>query len=76
VLILSGYLCPFETAAQMAVLEVTREFGERVVIRQEALSPETLQRYGVAYGVFINGRPKLSGASSEEAIRQAILEEL
>ena len=48
---------------------------ERVLIRQEALTPETLQRYGVAYGVFINGRPKLSGAATEEAIRQAIREE-
>jgi hypothetical protein len=76
VLILIGYLCPFETAAQMAVLDVAAEFGERVILRQEALSPETLRRYGVAYGVFINGRPKLSGATTEEAIRQAIVEEL
>jgi hypothetical protein len=75
ILILAGYLCPFETAGQMLLLDVAREFGERVVIRQEALTPETLQRYGVSYGVFINGRPKLSGATSEEAIRQAILEE-
>ncbi len=75
ILILAGYLCPFETATQMLLLDVAREFGERVVVRHEALSPETLQRYGVAYGVFINGRPKLGGATTEEAIRQAILEE-
>lgn len=75
ILILAGYLCPFETATQMLLLDAAREFGERVVVRQEALTPETLQRYGVAYGVFINGHPKLSGATSEEAIRQAILEE-
>ncbi len=76
ILILAGYLCPFETASQLLLLEVAREFGERVVIRQEALSIETLQRYGVAYGVFINGSPKLRGVTAEEAIRQAILEEL
>ena len=76
VLVLAGYLCPFETAAQMAVLDVAREFGARVNLREEALSPETLRRYGVAYGIFINGRPKLSGATTEEAIRQAIAEEL
>jgi GNAT superfamily N-acetyltransferase len=75
ILILAGYLCPFETAGQLLLLDVAAEFGERVVIRQEALTPETLQRYGVAYGVFINGRPKLSGAATEEAIRQAIREE-
>ncbi len=75
ILILAGYLCPFETATQMLLLDVAREFGERVVVRHEVLSPETLQRYGVAYGVFINGHPKLSGATTEEAIRQAIIEE-
>jgi len=75
ILILAGYLCPFETAGQLLLLDVAAEFGERVLIRQEALTPETLQRYGVAYGVFINGRPKLSGAATEEAIRQAIREE-
>jgi hypothetical protein len=30
----------------------------------------------VADGIFINGRPGLSGGVTEEAIRQAILEEL
>ena len=32
--------------------------------------------YGVATGVFINGRQKLTGATTEEAIRQAIVEDL
>lgn len=75
ILVVTGYLCPFETAAQIPLLEVAREFGERVVVRHEALTPETLRRYGVAYGVYINGRPKLSGATTEQAIRQAIIEE-
>ena len=76
ILILSGYLCPFEVSTQMLLLEVAREFGERVVLRQESLTPETLLRYGVASGVFINGRHKLTGATTEEAIRQAIAEEM
>jgi GNAT superfamily N-acetyltransferase len=76
ILVLSGYLCPFEMSAQVLVLEVAREFGERVVVRQEPLTPETLERYGVADGIFINGRRKLTGATTEEAIRAAILEEL
>ncbi len=76
ILILSGYLCPFEMSTQLLLLEVAQEFGDRVVVRQEPLTPETLQRYGVVDGIFINGRPKLSGASTEEAVRAAILEEL
>ena len=76
ILILSGYLCPFEASTQLLLREVAQEFGDRVVVCEESLSPETLQRYGVADGIFINGQQKLAGAASEEAIRQAILEEL
>jgi len=76
ILILSGYLCPFEASTQVLLTEVAREFGDRVIVRQEPLTPETLERYGVADGIFINGRPKLVGAVSEEVVRQAIIEEL
>lgn len=76
ILILSGYLCPFEASTQVLLTEVAREFGDRVIIREEALTPETLRRYGVAEGIFINGRRKLTGGATEEAIRQAIMEEL
>jgi GNAT superfamily N-acetyltransferase len=76
ILVLSGYLCPFETSTQVLLLEVAREFGDRVIIQQEPLTLETLERYGVADGVFINGRRKLMGGVTEEAVRQAIIEEL
>jgi hypothetical protein len=76
VLILSGYLCPLDVSTQILLLEVAREFGDQVTLHQELLTPETLRRYGVANGVFINGRQKLVGAATEEAIRQAILEEM
>jgi hypothetical protein len=39
------------------------------------LTPETLREYGVAKGIFINGRQKLAGGETEEQVRQAILEE-
>jgi ribosomal protein S18 acetylase RimI-like enzyme len=76
ILVLNGYLCPFEASTQVLLMEVAREFGEQVVLRQEHLTPETLKQYGVADGIFINGRQKLVGATTEEAIRQAIIEEL
>lgn len=76
VLILSGYLCPMDVSMQMALLEVTQEFGNQVVVKQETLTPETLKAYGVANGVFINGKQKLFGPTTDEAIRQAIVEEM
>ena len=75
ILVLSGYLCPFETSTHLLLLDVAREFGDRVRLRQESLTPNTLERYGVAGGIFINGRRKLAGATSEAEIQQAILEE-
>jgi ribosomal protein S18 acetylase RimI-like enzyme len=76
ILILTGYLCPFETSTQVLLMDVAQEFGDRVQVRQEPLTKETLQRYGVADGIFINGRQKLTGGVTEEAIRAAIIEEL
>jgi GNAT superfamily N-acetyltransferase len=76
ILILSGFVCPVDVSTQVLLLDVAREFGDRVVLRREALTPETLRRYGSAQGIFINGREKLAGAMTEQAIRQAIAEEM
>jgi GNAT superfamily N-acetyltransferase len=76
ILILRGYLCPFEISTLVLLQEVSREFGDRVVVRQVELTRETLAEYGVPRGIFINGRLKLGGAETEESIRQAIVEEL
>jgi hypothetical protein len=74
--ILSGYMCPYETATMILLQEVAQEFGNQVSLRQEILTPTSLKRYGVARGIFINGRPHLTGAESEGAIRRAIMEEI
>jgi len=76
ILIIKGYLCPYEVATQVLVRQVAGEFGPRVRIQEKWLSPQTLQQYGSTRGIFINGRQKLVGGESEEAIRQAILEEM
>jgi GNAT superfamily N-acetyltransferase len=76
VLVLSGYLCPLDVAAQSMLLDVAAEFGAQVVVKQETLTPGTLERYGVANGIFINGKHKLTGPTTEEAMRQAIMEEM
>jgi GNAT superfamily N-acetyltransferase len=76
ILIVRGYMCPFEIATLVLLQEVSREFGDRVKVRQVELTPETLAEHGVARGIFVNGRLKLGGAETEESVRQAILEEL
>ena len=76
ILILNGYLCPFEVTTLVSLREVAQEFGEQVVVQDVRLTPETLEEYGAAKGVFINGRQKLFGGEDELAIRRAILEEV
>ena len=53
ILVLSGYLCPVDVSTQMLLLDIAREFGNQVVVRQEWLTPETLRRFGAARGIFI-----------------------
>lgn len=76
ILVLSGYLCPYEVATLILLPGVAREFGNQVTLRQESLTPDTLHDYGAARGIFVNGRQLLTGAESEEAIRRVILEEI
>jgi hypothetical protein len=68
-------MCPFEVSTEVILREVAREFGDQVTLREASLTPETLREYGVAKGVFINGRQKLVGGETEEQVRQAIQEE-
>jgi hypothetical protein len=74
ILIISGYMCPYEVSTEVLLREVAREFGDRVTLREAPLTPEILREYGVAKGIFINGRQKLVGGETEEQVRQAILE--
>ena len=76
VTILSGYACPYEISTYLILRQVVREFGHQVVLREVLLSPDSLKEYGAARGIFINGRQKLFGGEPEQAIRQAILEEM
>jgi hypothetical protein len=74
--ILRGFLCPYEVSTQVKIQEIAMEFGDKVVLKEVWLTPESLDKYGVASGVLINGKQKLAGGEPERAIRLAIMEEL
>lgn len=75
ILILNGYMCPYDISTQVVLHDIAGEFGDHVVIKEAWLTPETLREYGTSSGIFINGHQKLAGAETEEAIRKAIIEE-
>lgn len=71
-----GFLCPYEVSTQILVRNIAQEFGNQVVLHEIWLTAETLEKYGAASGVLINGKRKLAGGEAERAVRQAIMEEL
>lgn len=76
ILLFRGFHCPYEVSSQVLVRQVALEFGDRVSLQEVWTTPETLEKYGVVSGIFINGKQKLAGGDSEMAVRYAILEEL
>lgn len=76
IVLINGYLCPYEVSTQLLLREIVKEFSDRVQLQEVWLSPKILEKYGSSRGIFINGQQKLVGGESEQEIRQAILEEL
>lgn len=76
VLIIGSRFCPVGASAVLALRRVAQEFGERVTIKEIPSSREVIAQYGVADGIFINGKAKFFGPVQETRIRQAIAEEL
>ncbi len=76
VLVIGSRFCPVGSSALLSLRKVAKEFGERVVIQEIPASRETIHRYGVADGIFINGKPKFFGPVRENQVRQAIEEAL
>ena len=68
--------CPVGASAVLAIRRVASEFGDQVIVKEVPASMETLSRYGVADGIFINGQLKFFGPVGENQVREAIQKEL
>ncbi len=76
VLIIGSRFCPVGASAVLAIRKVAQELGPRVVVKEIPASREAIAQYGVADGIFINGKTKFFGPVQESQVRQAIVEEL
>lgn len=72
VLVFRGGFCPYEVSTTLAVLEVAREFGPGVRVREVPFTAETVRALGAAGGVWINGRRFPAAGAPEEEVRRAI----
>lgn len=75
VLIIGSLSCPVGASAVLAIRKVAREFGDQVAVKEVPAGIEAMTRYGVADGIFINGKSKFFGPVREAQIRKAIQEE-
>jgi GNAT superfamily N-acetyltransferase len=76
ILIIGSLSCPVGSSAVLAIRKVVDELGEAVLVREVPAGREAIARYGVADGIFINGKAKFFGPVTEAQVRQAILEEM
>ncbi len=78
VLIIGSRFCPVGSVAVLLVRKVAEaeEFRGKVLIEEVPATREAIARYGVADGIFINGKMKFLGPVGEEGVRRAIQEEL
>jgi len=76
VLVIGSRFCPVGASAVLAVRKAAQEFGERVVVREIPASREVIAQYGVADGIFINGKPKFFGPVREDQVRKVLESEM
>ena len=76
IFVIGSCFCPVGASALLAVRKVARELGEQVVLKEVPASLEAIKRYGLADGIFINGKAKFLGPVSEDQVRRVIEAEL
>jgi hypothetical protein len=76
VLVIGSRFCPVGAATVVYLRKVAAELGDKVALVEVPAGPEALARYGVADGIFINGRPSFFGPVTEDEVRAAIHREL
>lgn len=76
ILVIGARFCPVGASTVLAIRKVAQQHGDRVVVREVAADREAISKYGVADGIFINGKAKFFGPVTEAQVRQAIEEEL
>lgn len=65
--------CPFWVKAHDCLLQAAKEYGERVVVHDINTDDRaTIEQYGIATGVFINGQCAFLYPPSETEIRRAL----
>jgi len=59
-------------ATVLYLRKVAAELGDKVASVEVTAGPEALARYGVADGIYLNGKPFFFGPVTEDQVRAAV----
>lgn len=76
VLVIGSLACPVGSAALLYIRKLAHELGNQVNLVEVKADNEAKKCYGMADGIFINGKIKFFGPVSEDEVREAIIEEI
>ena len=76
ILVIGSRLCPVAASVVLSVRKAARKLTGKVTVTELPDGKEALARYGVADGVFVNGRPAFLGPATFDQVREAIEREI
>jgi predicted N-acetyltransferase YhbS len=76
VVVIGSHFCPVGASAVLAIRRAAERLGPQVAVTEVPAGTETLAHYGVADGIFVNGRAMFFGPVTEEQVYAALKEEL
>ena len=76
VLIIGSRFCPVGATTVLYLRRAAEDFPGQVVLREVPAGREALEQYGVADGIFLNGRTCFFAPTPEAQVREAIRREI
>ncbi len=75
VLVIGSHFCPVAASALLSLRKVAAEQKDTVKLREVPADRGTINRYGVADGIYLNGKPAFNGPVNEETVRETLRRE-
>jgi hypothetical protein len=75
ILVIGSHFCPVAASAVLSLRKIAAELDGLVHLRELDANRSTIEHYGVADGIYINGKPAFFGPVNEATVRDAIRKE-
>jgi hypothetical protein len=75
ILVIGSHFCPVAASAVLSLRKVAAELDGLVHLREVDADRSIIEHYGVADGIYINGKPAFFGPVNEATVRETIRKE-